>query len=645
MKEKNMKKIKNLIITFCILILISITSSCKKQYEVTFDYNNLQENEVIKTKGNIMLPTTLIDGYEFKGWFLENGQQFSESKVDKDITLFAKFAKIYTVTFNNGNAIKKVKTTGELTYPTFNKYGYRFIGWVTENQELFNSNQVTSDLDLFAVWQEEYNVYLHFENGMDTEVYKSIGEMPSIIPTRAGYEFLGWYSKDDVDYTNKEISEDIHLYAKWFKLYEVVFEFNNGLENKIVLTKDKITLPYDIVKENHNFAGWYKEDGTKFIEETVTSDLKLVAKWIEIGQEFNFTYELDGGKFNSTIYPKTYITGEVQELKVPTKKYHEFEGWFLDKNFIDGPYDVINEIMEGDLTFYAKWKDIASYEDVTYYLDGGTLSNELSKYIPGEEYILPIATKANHIFRGFYLNADFTGQNIKKITKDQTGSLTLYANFEKIDFTKLNISIIGDSISTYEGYIPEDYPAYYPQAYLDVDSVEKTWWHQVLSHFNTNLCVNSSYSGGVLKPDVNEKSALNSTRLDNLKTITTIPDIIIIYIGINDCKVGYQSILFERDYKDLIETLQEKYNQAQIFVCTYPYSRLGLEEYKELKLTYSSIVRSLADKYHLGLIDIEKVITDTNYYQLMANPLHPTAKGMTVIAEEAIKAIEEFFKL
>ena len=52
-----------------------------------------------------------------------------------------------------------------------------------------------------------------------------------------------------------------------------------------------------------------------------------------------------------------------------------------------------------------------------------------------------------------------------------------------------NVFILGDSYSTYEGYIPEGYdPCYgdYVENGTDVHQVEKTRWHQLIAATNSN---------------------------------------------------------------------------------------------------------------------------------------------------------------
>lgn len=61
-----------------------------------------------------------------------------------------------------------------------------------------------------------------------------------------------------------------------------------------------------------------------------------------------------------------------------------------------------------------------------------------------------------------------------------------------------NVFILGDSYSTFEGYIPEGFSVYYTIAGrkdTDVRAVTETWWYQLLNDTNSNLIRNCSYSG------------------------------------------------------------------------------------------------------------------------------------------------------
>ena len=62
----------------------------------------------------------------------------------------------------------------------------------------------------------------------------------------------------------------------------------------------------------------------------------------------------------------------------------------------------------------------------------------------------------------------------------------------------LFVSIVGDSISTYEGYNPDRYKVFYNrtmQMANGLNSVYDTWWAKVNQSLHAYLCVNNSYSG------------------------------------------------------------------------------------------------------------------------------------------------------
>ena len=65
-----------------------------------------------------------------------------------------------------------------------------------------------------------------------------------------------------------------------------------------------------------------------------------------------------------------------------------------------------------------------------------------------------------------------------------------------------SIAILGDSYSTYEGFIPKDYISWYSDTgnaqENDVESVNDTWWKILCDELNLELILNSSYSGSAV---------------------------------------------------------------------------------------------------------------------------------------------------
>lgn len=79
---------------------------------------------------------------------------------------------------------------------------------------------------------------------------------------------------------------------------------------------------------------------------------------------------------------------------------------------------------------------------------------------------------------------------------------------------KNNVFIMGDSYSTYRGYIPEGYYFYYSDERKEnpiVKGVEKTWWNILAKENNLNILLNDSFSGSTICNTVRETLSVESS--------------------------------------------------------------------------------------------------------------------------------------
>lgn len=206
------------------------------------------------------------------------------------------------------------------------------------------------------------------------------------------------------------------------------------------------------------------------------------------------------------------------------------------------------------------------------------------------------------------------------------------------------LSILGDSISTYVGvsnnaninptigYNPVFYKPPFPR--------EKTYWELVRDHFGMVLCVNNSWSGGNLsgKDDptsgVNRANELADTQKNN-------PDLIILFMGINDLGRGVATEVFSEDYSKTLDTLKKLYPEARILCVNIPdrepYFKKRAEAFNkaiEYGVTLHGEGCFIADLFNSRL-------NNDFYYNNTLDGLHPDEDGMRIIAEVIIKAIEE----
>ncbi len=157
------------------------------------------------------------------------------------------------------------------------------------------------------------------------------------------------------------------------------------------------------------------------------------------------------------------------------------------------------------------------------------------------------------------------------------------------------VSILGDSISTFKNYCHVDSSLGEGTAYEyygstspdhpegdDVDTVEKTWWHQLLTKLGAKLCVNASVGGITATCITNEPLKCAQRRIGNLSrkegenyveldgTITTAtanqkPDYVLIMLGANDYITGqelgncdeYKAVVNGNEEEDVNEDANE----------------------------------------------------------------------------------------
>lgn len=82
-----------------------------------------------------------------------------------------------------------------------------------------------------------------------------------------------------------------------------------------------------------------------------------------------------------------------------------------------------------------------------------------------------------------------------------------------------DIFIMGDSYSTYEGYIPKGYFFYYSDIREDapvVKGVEKTWWKILSQENNFNIVLNDSFSGSTISNTVREGYDIKSSFISRI---------------------------------------------------------------------------------------------------------------------------------
>lgn len=274
------------------------------------------------------------------------------------------------------------------------------------------------------------------------------GELP--IPTRKGYKFLYWtvFGVPINEESYMYYGGSITLIAQWepIKCY-VTFDPNGGnvSEDKRLVQYDKTydSLPTP-TRNGYTFDGWYTavDGGVKVTTKSKVDseeDYSLYAHWI--GKKITVTLNPNGGQcaIKSIV---AYFDSKYELLPTPTKTGFTFDGWYTA---IDGGELIKNDsIVDKDtnIILYAHWAG-AEYT-ITFDANGGQCGEFLRKVRYGAAYggdeTLPIATKENYNFNGWYTSAlggeKVLDSTVMKVEKDHI----LYAHFSPCQYKVSNLT-------------------------------------------------------------------------------------------------------------------------------------------------------------------------------------------------------------
>ena len=222
------------------------------------------------------------------------------------------------------------------------------------------------------------------------------------------------------------------------------------------------------------------------------------------------------------------------------------------------------------------------------------------------------------------------------------------------------VSILGDSVSTYLGYNPEGYAVYYDEEMRlqnGLNSVNDTWWVQVIQALNARLCVNGSYSGSQVTGNI-FPAALSDERIADLRTSDAVPNVILVYIGFNDfgrgikaSDKGLKRILyhdgrnFANDYMKMLAKIKRAYPKALIVCGTLMRTEIrGRPSWRFPEMfagtrfeDYNTAIRRACKRKNCRLADLNAL--GAQYETLDGSP--PTAKGHKTIADAWIKCFGE----
>lgn len=240
------------------------------------------------------------------------------------------------------------------------------------------------------------------------------------------------------------------------------------------------------------------------------------------------------------------------------------------------------------------------------------------------------------------------------------------------------ISILGDSISTFAGFNPARFAVYYEGERCEktgVQDVGDTWWMQVIERLGGQVGANASYSGSMVEgasfPAGSSVERVAALACDD----GSAPDLILVFMGINDYgwggadaqAAGRGNALpetldlaaipprvagratpdaadrFRVAYRLLLARVRERYPQAEVWCTTLIPGRVAGRESSTFAYrvrgvpfdAYNDAIRTAAQTNGCQVADIRALGRD---YDAL-DGTHPTALGMRQLAAMVIQSM------
>ena len=434
------------------------------EYTVTLDVSGGDPLDPITytVETPVILPTPTSTGYTFLGWTGE-GETTPQPTVvlpkgttgDKAYTANWKVIT-YTIALgaNGGEDLAAISYTIEsdpIKLPTPERKGYEFMGWIGDGidgaqPEVIIPTGSTGDRTYIALWRViAYFIELRQSSGnwMQNIPYTVEEEVKLPIPTREGYEFIGWVGEDIIDaqinVTIPRGSTGFRLYAAHWALenYTITLDTSGGnaLDNiRYTVKSDPIILPTP-TRNGYEFSGWTGEGITTPQTEVIiptgsTGNKAYTANWQVI--EYTIITLLEGGNAG-TSEEYFYTVEQTVTLPTPTRTGYTFLGWTGEGITTPQPNVTIPKGSTGDKTYIENW--ILTEYTITMDLNGGRGQEKVIYTITDEDFELPTPTRNGYEFVGWTGEDITTPQTRVKIPKGSTGNKAYTANWKVIEYT------------------------------------------------------------------------------------------------------------------------------------------------------------------------------------------------------------------
>lgn len=425
---------------------VTLYAVWKEGFSITFDGNGGKSSssdnastkwiqEVVKGS-KIGYTSAWRAGYVLSGWSTDPNatkpewtvNEFSSVIPSSDMTVYAVWAEACKITFDgNGGRFnldntpsvwekQVIKGSSPDYYLTPTREGCIFKGWSTDKNaseptwtyDNYKSMTINSDITLYAVWTEGYEITfdgnggkLNDSDGAPIRWMQRVSKESEVGYTEAyrkGYSLRGWSTDPNAtepkwtvdEFSSMVPNSNMTVYAVWAEGYTITFDGNGGKQyqgddapsrwiKQVVKgsSLDYFATPW---REGYIFKGWSADKNAleptwtydNYKSMSVNSDMTLYAVW---SAGYRVTFDANGGKMNNSedapsIWGEEFDKGEKLGVTDAYREGYTLKGWSTNPNATEPEWTVAqisSMTFDSDLTVYAVWaKETDAESNVTY---------------------------------------------------------------------------------------------------------------------------------------------------------------------------------------------------------------------------------------------------------------------------------------
>lgn len=229
-----------MVLILSVAVFVACNENQTKSYTVKFVDGESEVKSVSVEEGKTIadadVPADLTkDGYVFEGWYVGDVAFDKSAAITADVTYSAKWTKLHTVKFVDGDETIKTATVkdGEKLKDAdipadLTASGKAFEGWFDGTTAFDKDATITADKTFAAKWVGLFNVT--FKNGEETIKVAQVKDGAVIAaadipedPTDDNYAFIGWFVGETAYDSSAAVTSDIVVSAKFSTIYKSYF--------------------------------------------------------------------------------------------------------------------------------------------------------------------------------------------------------------------------------------------------------------------------------------------------------------------------------------------------------------------------------------------------------------------------------------